>query len=804
LMTLSGPQATVVRGGTRMRITAADIVPGDLMVISTGDRISADGRLLTAAALEADESLLTGESTPVAKSTGAVAADAPLADRTDMVFSGTTITFGHGTAMVTNTGPGSQMGKIAELMHEAPSRETPLQQNLDQLGKRLAVIVLVIATIVAVIGFIATGTTDMDNAVEMLLFGVALAVAAIPEGLPAVVTAALALGTQRMAARKALVRRLPAVETLGSTTAICSDKTGTLTMGEMTVREIATPAGSVTVTGAGYAPEGELEGPPEALTLASKLARSAMLCNDASIRRLEDGRWQAVGNPTEASLTTLAGKMGMDYQELRENTPRLAEAQFSSERKRMSVVVADGDQTIIHSKGAPERIIPSCSHIITAAGAAPLDDAGRQELLSQAAAMASRALRTLAVATGSVEKDGCEDVEACEQGLIFLGLVGIADPPRPQAAASIKECYQAGIRVYMLTGDHRVTAQAIAAELGISGDAMTGSELDETSDEELAGLMEKVSIFARVSPSHKVRIVKALQQEGHKVAVTGDGVNDAPALKHADIGIAMGLAGTDVSREAADMVLADDNFATIVAAVEEGRSIFSNIRRFITFLLATNAGEILTLFLGVLIAAWLGLYSDGKLLLPLLAVQILWINLVTDGLPALALGVEPKHAGAMMHPPRPPEEPVINRIVWERIAVVGTVSAAGTLLLLDAYLPGGLVTVFGGKDIAYARTMAFVTLAIFQMFDAFNCRQLTHSVLKHMFGNRWLNAAVAVSMAMMVAVVHIPVLQRAFHTESLSVFDWLVAIAVGSLSLWAVELLKAATASRNQVAADRS
>ncbi len=789
LTALSGPEAMVVRDGVRERIPAAELVKGDLVVISTGDKISADARLVEATSIEADESALTGESEPVAKSTEAVAEKAALGDRAGMVFSGTMITYGHGLAVVSATGSETEVGKIAGLLGAAPRKDTPLQQNLDKLGKWLGIIVLVIAAVVAVTGFALSGEFNLDSALEMLLFGVALAVAAIPEGLPAVVTAALALGTQRMARRQAIVRKLPAVETLGSTTAICSDKTGTLTMGEMTVRELYLASGNLTIDGAGYSPEGTVTGPDAAKSAAASMARAAVLCNDSGIYETEEGKWQALGSPTEAALVSMAVKLGVDYEELRGLNPRVAEAQFSSERKKMSVVVSDRDERILHTKGAPEMVIPLCSHILGADGIVPLDDEARGELYDEAARMAGKALRTLALATRKLTEE-CEYVADCEHDLIFLGMVGIADPPRPEARDAISECYGAGIEVYMLTGDHLVTARAIAAELGIKGDAMTGAEIDGTEDERLVETIAGIRIFARVSPRHKVRIVNTLQGEGHTVAVTGDGVNDAPALKHADIGVAMGITGTDVSREAADMVLANDNFATIVAAVEEGRSIFSNIRRFVTFLLATNSGEILTLFIGVILAGMLGLRADGQLLLPLLAVQILWINLVTDGLPALALGIEPKHPEAMNRPPRPRDEQVMNSIVWQRIGVIGVISCVATLLMLDAYLDGGLLTPFGGHDITYARTTAFATLAFFQMFDALNCRFLKESSLPRPFGNRWLLGALAVSLLMMVTVIQIPFLQRAFHTTGLALRDWGMAFLVGSLALWSIELLK--------------
>ena len=790
LIALSGPEATVIRDGTHERIPATELVVGDLVVISTGDKISADARLVEATSLETDESSLTGESEPASKSVEPVATEAALGDRTCMVFSGTMVTYGHGLAIVTATGSTTEVGKIAALLAAAPHRDTPLQQNLDKLGKRLGVLVLAIASVVATTGFILSGNLDLDSAVEMLLFGVALAVAAIPEGLPAVVTAALALGTQRMAKRRAIVRKLPAVETLGSTTAICSDKTGTLTMGEMTVRETHVAAGTLVIDGAGYNPDGEVSGPDAAISAAGAVARTAVLCNDSRITKADTGLWQALGSPTEAALVTMAAKLGIDYDQLRRDNPRLAEAQFSSERKRMSVIVADGDERVIHTKGAPEVVVPLCTHMLGADGVIPLTDEMQHALFDEAAGMAGRALRTLALATRKLPDDDCDDVAGCEHDLIFLGMVGIADPPRPEAKTAIDESHSAGIGVYMLTGDHLLTAKTIAAELGIEGEAMTGAEIEDSDDEQLLEKIASVRIFARVSPKHKVRIVTALQGEKHTVAVTGDGVNDAPALKHADIGIAMGISGTDVSREAADMVLADDNFATIVAAVEEGRSIFSNIRRFVTFLLATNAGEILTLFLGVLLAGMLGLVEDGQLLLPLLAVQILWINLVTDGLPALALGIEPKHPQAMSRPPRPRGEQVMNHIVWQRIGVIGILSCIGTLLMLDAYLAGGLLTPFGGHDITYARSVAFATLAFFQMFDALNCRFLRESSLPRLFGNKWLLGALAISLAMMVFVIQVPALQGAFHTTSLTLRDWGLAFLVGSLALWSIEILK--------------
>ncbi|MDO8736054.1 MAG: HAD-IC family P-type ATPase [Thermoleophilia bacterium] len=792
LKLLSGPEATLIRDGSRRRIPAMEIVIGDLLVLAAGDRVSSDARLCEVNSLEMNESSLTGESATVMKTASALAAEEPLADRTNMVYAGTTVTHGRGLAVVTATGARTEVGKIATLIQSVPSRDTPLKENLDRLAKRLAIIILLVSAAVSATGVLVSGRTDWRSVLDLLLFGVALAVAAIPEGLPAVVTGSLAVGTQRMVRRKAVIRKLPAVETLGSTSAICSDKTGTLTMGQMTVRELSMPSGTVTLTGAGYHPEGEVEGEAKALEEAMSLAMSAVLCNDASVHRDPDGSWQALGAPTEAALMTMAAKLGLDATHLKQENRRLAEEPFSSERKRMTVIVsAGGGGAALHSKGAPERLIPLCSSVIRQGRLEPLTDEDRRQLLETAAGMAARELRSLAVARKPVGSEAAENVAASEQELVFLGLAGIYDPPRPEAAAAIDECRQAGIEVFMVTGDHRATAESIAAELGINGSSMTGPEIDDATDEELEQHVADAHIFARVSPGHKVRIVAALQRRGHTVAVTGDGVNDAPALKQADIGIAMGLSGTDVAREAADMVLLDDNFATIVAAIEEGRSIFLNIRKFLGFLLSSNSGLVLTLFLGVMLASPLGLVEDSHLVLPLLAVQILWINLVTNGPPALALGVDPREPDAMLAPPRPRSESVVNAVVLKLIVFVGLVSGIGGLLVLSAYFPGGFVTIREDVDITYAQTMTFVVLTLFQLFDSLNFRSLTGSILnRRLIGNPWLLGALALSTAMMVAVVHWPPLQVAFHTVGLLPQDWLIAIAFASIIVWAVELFK--------------
>ncbi|MHB8169413.1 MAG: cation-translocating P-type ATPase [Thermoleophilia bacterium] len=792
---LSGPEAIVVRQGSSRRLPAEMLVPGDLVTLAAGDRVAADARLLEASALETDESSLTGESTPVPKSVLPVAEATPVADRSCMVFAGTAVTAGRGRALVIATGAATQVGQIAELINQAPRRETPLKQNLDQLGRKLALLVLAIAAVVALTGLLVSGARDWGSILDMMLFGVALAVAAIPEGLPAVVTGALALGSQRMARRHALVRRLPAVETLGATTAICSDKTGTLTVGEMTVREIVVPSGKVLLSGAGYRPEGDVSGPPAAREEAARLAISAVLATDAAIEE-RDGGWQPAGSPTEASLLIMGLKLGIDRGQLAEQNRRIAEQPFSPETKKMTVATtAGGGLVVLHAKGAPETILPLCTRAAVAGGIAPLDEAARARYLKAASALAARSLRPLAVATRPVPRDGFDGIDGAGRELVFLGIAGIQDPPRPEAAAAVQACRRAGIRVYMVTGDHLETARAVATEIGLPGVSMTGDQIDGVSDAGLKKIVDKVRIFARISPGHKVRIVEALQSGGHTVAVTGDGVNDAPALRRADIGVAMGRGGTDIAREAADMVLADDNFATIIAAVEEGRAIFSNIRKVVAYLLSSNAGEVLTLFLGIILAGMLG--SGGqRLLLPLLAVQILWINLVTDGLPALALGVNPADPQAMIKPPRPRREPVIDAAVWRLVAVVGSVSALGTLFLLDAYFPGGLISL-SSASVTHARTIAFVTLAFSQLFNALGSRRLRHSSLPHLLENRWLLGAIAVSVAMMICVVQVPALRQAFGTEPLSARQWLAATAVASMALWSVELMKAIAHARD-------
>jgi Ca2+-transporting ATPase len=660
----------------------------------------------------------------------------------------------------------------------------------------VAIAVVMITTILLV-----EHVTGLSAIFDVLILGVALAVAAVPEGLPAVVTAVLALGVQRMARRNAIIRHLRAVETLGSADVIASDKTGTLTKNEMTVRAVVTASGHVTLGGSGYDPSGgvtlagggAVEGP-----LLIELQRALAVADRANNAVLQErgGRWTIQGDPTEGALLVAARKIGLDRDALDARFQRVAEVPFSSERKLMSTVHTDAqtERLLVFTKGAPDVLLALCTEELAGEAPRALTDRRRVEILKANDELAGLALRTLgiayrAVAPGALANEEVD--ERVERDLIFAGLVGMMDPPRDEAREAVERAKRAGIRPMMITGDHPRTAAVVAASLGIGSEAraVTGTELERMADHALDRTVAEVSVYARVNPEHKLRLVKALQRQGAIVAMTGDGVNDAPALKTADIGIAMGITGTDVSKEAADMVLADDNFATIVAAVEEGRAIFSNIRKFLRYLISSNIGEVMTMFFGVVLAHRIGLQQQGsELVLPLLATQLLWINLVTDGAPALALGLDPGHPGLMQRPPRSKGEGVITRRMWMGIFYVGLIMAAGTLVVLDASLPGGFVA--GSGDLRYAQTMTFTTLMMFQMFNVFNARSDDISAFTRLFTNLWLWAAVGLSVVLQVAVVYVPVLQKAFSTTALSAGDWALCTAVASAVLWLREASK--------------
>jgi len=811
LRAMSAADAIVVRDGERRSVHATDLVAGDIILVEEGNTIPADARLIESTALQTAEAALTGESLPVTKNVEPIPDEVPLGDRDNMIFSGTAATYGHGKAIVTATGMLTEIGRIAGLLKQTPDEDTPLQRELARTGKLLGLVVVAIAVVMSATIIIVEDVHGASALFDVLILAVALAVAAVPEGLPAVVTAVLSLGVQRMARRNAIVRHLAAVETLGSATVIASDKTGTLTKNEMTVRIVVTASGRVTFEGSGYAPDGAghadgggpIEGPlrlevERALTVADR-------ANNAAVQE-RDGRWTVQGDPTEGALLVAARKCGLSADDLDKRLPRISEVPFSSERKLMSTMHRDMAQEhagIVFTKGAPDVLLARCAFELVGKDRRPLTAARREEILLANEALAGEALRTLGVAARWLEEDALAEHSAnpderVEHGLVFAGLIGMIDPPRTEAKDAVARARRAGIRPIMITGDHPRTAGVIARELGIAADAraITGAELEQLSSEAGARMVTDVSVYARVNPEHKLRIVEALQHTGAIVAMTGDGVNDAPALKKADIGVAMGITGTDVSKEAADMVLADDNFASIVAAVEEGRAIFANIRKFLRYLLSSNIGEVMTMFFGVVLAKQLGLEISGDVLvLPLLATQILWINLVTDGPPALALGLDPADDGVMDQPPRPIGEGVLTARMWRGIVFVGVIMAAGTLFVLDASLPGGLVE--GSGTLRYAQTMSFTTLMLFQMFNVVNARSDVHSAFTHLFTNAWLWAAVVGSVALHVLVVYVPFLQSAFGTEPLSAQDWLFCVSVASTVLWLREANKLLTRARS-------
>jgi Ca2+-transporting ATPase len=800
---MSASEASVIRDGERRRVAAAELVPGDVILIEQGDTIPADARVMESTALMTAEAALTGESLPVSKNATPIAGETAVADRENMIFSGTAATYGRGSALVTATGMSTEMGRIAGLLKESPAEVTPLQRELDRTGKILGFIVLAIAAIMIVTIIVVEDVHGLPGILDVLILGVALAVAAVPEGLPAIVTAVLSIGVQRMAKRNAIVRHLAAVETLGSASVIASDKTGTLTRNEITVRVVVTSSGRVLFTGSGYSPEGEVQregGGPVDGTLREELTRAlaaADLANNATVRE-ENGRWMVEGDPTEGALLVAARKAGLS-ETFDARFARVGEIPFSSERKLMSTLHRDrerGDKQTVFTKGAPDVLLARCSRELVGENPVPLTAERRAEIEQTNLALADEALRTLGVAIRRLTEDvavsaGSEVHSSVEQDLIFAGLIGMIDPPRAEAGEAVARAKQAGIRPIMITGDHPRTAAVIARELGISsnGRAMTGADLDKLDDDALARTVADVSVYARVNPDHKLRIVKALQRDRAIVAMTGDGVNDAPALKTADIGVAMGVMGTDVAREAADIVLADDNFASIVAAVDEGRAIFANIRTFLRYLLSSNIGEVLTMFFGVLLATRIGLPSEnGVIVLPLLATQLLWINLVTDGAPALALGVDPPEEDLMRQPPRPNGEPVITGEMWRGIFFNGVVMAIATLLVLDASLPGGFIS--GNGNLRYAHTMTFTCLTLAQFFNVFNSRSDRRSAFAGIFSNPWVWRALALSMALQLMVTYVPPMQQAFGTMPLSLTDWVKCLIPASAVLWTRELWK--------------
>lgn len=753
LQKMAAPHANALRDGEERKIPAAEIVAGDVIVLHAGDRVPADARILSSANLHTDEASLTGESVPVGKiDKPIIDPRASVGDRKNMVYAGTSATYGRATAIVTSTGMRTELGSIAGMLQTMENKQTPLQQNLDKVGKTLAKAGFGIVLLIMLLGYLRG-----QGLIEMLIFGIALAVAVVPEALPAVVTISLAIGVQRMVKRHALVRRLPAVEALGSVTTICTDKTGTLTKDEMTIRSIICDKHAYDVTGAGYEPHGTflldekiIDDVPDTLR---QLLLGGMLSSDARLTKHESG-WEAIGDPTEAAIVVAAEKAGLHRDRIDAKYKRFAEIPFTSETKRMTTLHESEEGTVAFAKGAPEILLHACVSELTATGIVELSDERRDEILADAETLAGRALRVLAV---SMKKNVA--VETAEQEMTFLGLVGMIDPPRPEATEAVKTCAAAGIRVVMITGDHPVTAQAIAKEIGIlkGGKVVTGIELETMTQERLEAEVKSIDVFARVSPEHKLKVVAALQKHGDIVAMTGDGVNDAPALKNADIGVAMGITGTDVSKEAAAIVLTDDNFASIVAAVEEGRGIFGNIKKYLMYLLSANIGEICIMTL----ASALGLP------LPLSAVQILYVNLATDGLPALALAFDPPEPNIMKRPPRDPRQSIFTRRVVTLMLTGGLWSTAVNLGVFLWALQNHATT-------EEAMAMTFMSLTLIEFFKAYVFRSDRESTFFRTFTNRWLNIFVAGEFLILLAIVYTPALQNVIGTFALTLTDWIV------------------------------
>ena len=855
LSQMTAPQTNVLRDGKIARINTVDVVPGDMVVLGEGDSIPADGRLLAAASLRVAEASLTGESVPVGKNVDTLAEAKALGDRANMVFNGTSVTQGTGRAIVTSTGMRTQVGKIADLLQATDDDDSPLQKEMNYVSKILGIAVCIIAAVVLVALALTEGFNDIHDVIDSLLLSVSLAVAAVPEGLAAILTVVLALGVRRMAEHHAIVKKLHSVETLGSASVICSDKTGTLTRNEMTVERVVTPSGEVQLTGTGYAPEGRMIAIPDAGLMptpspaqdAAQLEAVAVLAvgalaNDGELRENVDAgeasaasatTWEAVGDPTEVSLIVAARKVKADRKYA--NYTRVGEITFTSDRKRMAVVAqdnADAGRLTVFAKGAPDVLLGYCSRIAVNGAVRPMTQGDRQQILAAVERLSAEAYRTLGQAYRPLGTASLADVpgvrinaaghvadiadqsDVLESDLIWVGMVGIIDPPRTEVRDSVAEAHRAGIRTVMITGDHPLTAARIASDLGIietdrngsaagaddlSGKVLTGVQLDELPDERaFDNATREISVYARVAPEHKLKIVESLQRQGNIVAMTGDGVNDAPAVKTADIGVAMGITGTEVTKQSAKMILADDNFSTIVEAVREGRGIFDNIRKFLRYLLSSNVGEVFTVFGGVMLAGFLGITQPGSqgVTVPLLATQLLWINLLTDAAPALAMGVDPSTDDVMARKPRKLTDRVIDGQMWGDIIFIGLIMAAVTLIGMDMHLAGGLFTdrsvdaIGHDAQMTEARTMGFTILVFAQMLNALCSRSHDQSVFVGLFANKWLWGAIALSALLQVVVIYVPFLNTAFGTMPLSAGAWVECLGLAMVVLVASELRK--------------
>ena len=812
LSEMTAPTSNVLRNGRVERIATTDIVPGDVLVLGEGDTVPADGRLFAAASLRIAEASLTGESVPVGKKPETLEKAKALGDRSNMVFNGTSVTQGTGRAIVTGTGMNTQVGKIADLLQSTEDDTTPLQKEMNHVSKILGIAVCIIAVVVLVALAVLEGFHSVHDVIDSLLLAVSLAVAAVPEGLATILTVVLALGVQRMAAHHAIVKKLHSVETLGSASVICSDKTGTLTRNEMTVERVVVPSGEVELTGTGYAPEGDMvslngDAVPENIAQEVYATLGAgTLANDGELREgPKPGTWEIVGDPTEVSLVVAARKTHADKRF--HHFTRVAEIPFTSERKRMSVITkndTDSGKLTVFAKGAPDVLLSYCDRIFVNGAVRKLTEGDRQDILKKVEELSREAYRTLGEAYRPLEtaslsevpgirtnaagdvSDISEQADVIEHQLVWTGMVGIIDPPRVEVRDAVAEAHRAGVRTVMITGDHPLTAARIASDLGIieqGGKALTGDELDSMDEKQLDKATSEVSVYARVAPEHKLKIVESLQRQGNIAAMTGDGVNDAPAVKAADIGVAMGITGTEVTKQSAKMILADDNFSTIVAAVREGRGIFDNIRKFLRYLLSSNVGEVFTVFLGVVLAGFLGIKNPDSVgvTVPLLATQLLWINLLTDAAPALAMGVDPTTEDVMNRKPRKLTDRVIDGAMWGDIVYIGLIMAIVTLIGMDMHLSGGVFTDRSvdalGHDaqMVEARTMGFTILVFAQLFNAIASRSHLQSAFKGLFSNKWLWGAIALSIVLQLLVIYVA---------------WLECIGLAAIVLVASEIRK--------------
>ena len=827
LSEMTAPTSNVLRNGRVERIATTDIVPGDVLVLGEGDTVPADGRLFAAASLRIAEASLTGESVPVGKKPETLEKAKALGDRSNMVFNGTSVTQGTGRAIVTGTGMNTQVGKIADLLQSTEDDTTPLQKEMNHVSKILGIAVCIIAVVVLVALAVLEGFHSVHDVIDSLLLAVSLAVAAVPEGLATILTVVLALGVQRMAAHHAIVKKLHSVETLGSASVICSDKTGTLTRNEMTVERVVVPSGEVELTGTGYAPEGDMvslngDAVPENIAQEVYATLGAgTLANDGELREgPKPGTWEIVGDPTEVSLVVAARKTHADKRF--HHFTRVAEIPFTSERKRMSVITkndTDSGKLTVFAKGAPDVLLSYCDRIFVNGAVRKLTEGDRQDILKKVEELSREAYRTLGEAYRPLEtaslsevpgirtnaagdvSDISEQADVIEHQLVSTGMVGIIDPPRVEVRDAVAEAHRAGVRTVMITGDHPLTAARIASDLGIieqGGKALTGDELDSMDEKQLDKATSEVSVYARVAPEHKLKIVESLQRQGNIAAMTGDGVNDAPAVKAADIGVAMGITGTEVTKQSAKMILADDNFSTIVAAVREGRGIFDNIRKFLRYLLSSNVGEVFTVFLGVVLAGFLGIKNPDSVgvTVPLLATQLLWINLLTDAAPALAMGVDPTTEDVMNRKPRKLTDRVIDGAMWGDIVYIGLIMAIVTLIGMDMHLSGGVFTDRSvdalGHDaqMVEARTMGFTILVFAQLFNAIASRSHLQSAFKGLFSNKWLWGAIALSIVLQLLVIYVPWLNTAFGTTPLPPMAWLECIGLAAIVLVASEIRK--------------